>query len=59
MTTPPYIPSFTAEEQLLAMGPAILTVKQASLNVKKLLTVCFSEGKLRLFDVARGCTRRL
>ena len=33
--------------------------KMSWLKVKKLPTACFCEGKLRLFEVAKGCTRRL
>ena len=33
--------------------------KMSWLKVKKLLAACFCEGKLGLFEVAKGCTRRL
>ena len=33
--------------------------KMSWLKVKKLSTACFCEGKLILFKVAKGCTRRL
>ena len=33
--------------------------KMSWLKVKKLPTAYFCEGKLRLFEVAKGCTRRL
>ena len=33
--------------------------KMSWLKVKKLPTACFREGKLRRFEVAKGCTRRL
>ena len=33
--------------------------KMSWLKIKKLPTACFCEGKLRLFEVAKGCTRRL
>ena len=33
--------------------------KMSWLKVKKLLMACFCEGKLGLFEVAKGCTRRL
>ena len=33
--------------------------KMSWLKVKKLPTACFSEGKFRLFEMAKGCTRRL
>ena len=33
--------------------------KTSWIKVKKLLTACFCEEKLRLFEVAKGCTRQL
>ena len=46
-------PSSSAVERLFPRGAAILTPKMSWLKVKKLLTACFSEGKLRLFEMQR------
>ena len=49
------LPSSAAAERLFSMvaASAILTAKRASLTSRN-LTACFSKGKLRLFEVARG-----
>ena len=54
-------PRSSAVERLFPRGAAILTVKWVGLRsrFKKLPMACFCEGKLELFEVAKGCPRWL
>ena len=49
---------FLCCEMIIFLGCCCSCTKMSWLNVKKLPTACFSEGKLRLFEVVKGCTRR-